>query len=70
MPVDLDAPTKAIMTTLADTGYIVVIGRDPDGRIVASARDTSGETWQVWVADAYAAVGALAQQVGFQLDDG
>ena len=70
MPVDLDPPTKAIMATLADAGFLVSIGSDPDGRIVTSARDPAGETWQVWAADAYAAVCELAGQVGFELDDG
>ena len=58
------------MATLADAGYIVAIGSDPNGRIVASAQDPSGETWQVWAGDAYAAVCELAGQVGFELDDG
>ena len=35
------------MATLADAGYIVAIGRDR--RIDASARDATGETWQVGV---------------------
>ena len=42
MPVDLDSPTKAIMATLADAGFIVAVGRDHDGRIVTSAREPSG----------------------------
>ena len=70
MAVDRDPPTKAIIATLADARYIVAIGSDPDGRIVASARDPSGETWQAWAADAYAAVYELAGQVGFELDEG
>ncbi|MCP4251305.1 MAG: hypothetical protein GY778_30080 [bacterium] len=52
MPVDLDPPTKAIMLTLAADGYVVTIGSDSDGRVVASAQDPSGETWQVWAVDA------------------
>ena len=49
-PVPLTPTTKAIMAVMADAGYVVAIGRDPDGRIVASARDQTGETWHVWAA--------------------
>ncbi len=28
------------------------LGSDTNGRIVASAQDPSGETWQLWAADA------------------
>ncbi|MCP4246510.1 MAG: hypothetical protein GY778_05625 [bacterium] len=70
MPVDLDPPTKAIMAVMASDGFVVTIGHNNDGRIVASAQDPAGETWQVWAADAYAAVCDLAEQVGFDLADG
>ncbi|MCP4249037.1 MAG: hypothetical protein GY778_18490 [bacterium] len=59
MAVDRDPPTNATMATQTDAGFIV-----------ANARDPSGETWQVWAADASAAVCELAGQVGFELDDG
>ncbi|MCP4248711.1 MAG: hypothetical protein GY778_16830 [bacterium] len=70
MAVDLDPPANATIATAADAGFIVIIGRDHDGRIVASARDAAGETWQVWAADAYDVVVELAGQVGFELADG
>ena len=70
MPVDLDPPTKAVLAMMADAGYVVAIGSDPDGGVVASAQDSAGETWQVRAADAYAAVVELAAQVGFDLADG
>ena len=60
MPADLDPRTKAIMAALADAGFIIAIGSDPDGRIVASARDAPSETWAVWAADAFTAVCELA----------
>ncbi len=70
MPVDLDPPTKAIMATLAADGFVVSVGHDDHGRVVVEARDQTGETWQVWEADAYAVVCELAGQVGFDLGDG
>ena len=60
MAVDLDAPTRAIMATLAADEFVVTIGQDDNGRVVAEARDPTGETWQVWAADAYVAVCELA----------
>ena len=54
----------------ADAGLVVAIGHDPDGRIVADARDATGETWRVWAADAYAAVCKLARRLGVDLADG
>ena len=64
MSVDRDPLTKGIMATLADVGFIVAIGRDHAGRNVASARDAAGEAWQVWTADAYAAVCELVRRMG------
>ncbi|MCP4248708.1 MAG: hypothetical protein GY778_16815 [bacterium] len=58
------------MATSADAGFVVAIGNDTNGRIVASAQDPSGETWQVWAADACAAVCELAGQVGIEPADG
>ena len=48
------------MATLASDGFVVSVGQDDHGRVVAEARDPDGETWQVWAADAYAAVCELA----------
>ncbi|MCP4247460.1 MAG: hypothetical protein GY778_10470 [bacterium] len=45
-------------------------GITTSGGIVASAQGPAGETWQVWAADAYAAVCELARQLGFDLADG
>ena len=38
------------MPTLAGYGFVIALGRDNDGRIVASAEDPAGETWQMWAA--------------------
>ncbi len=57
------------MATLAADGLVVTLGHDPDGRIVAVARGSAGETWQVWAPDAYAAADDLAGRVGVELDD-
>ena len=43
-PVHLTPTTKAIMAVMADAGYVVAIGRGPDGRIVANGQDPAGET--------------------------
>ncbi len=67
MPDDLDPPAKASWAKLVTYGVVVTIGSDPDGRIVAGARDGAGETWQVWAAAAYDAL-EVAQQVAFALD--
>ena len=57
------------MATPADADFNVVVEQDHDGRVIPNGRDAPGETWQVWAADAYAAVCELAGQVGFDLAD-
>ena len=38
-PVPLDAPTRAIMATLAGDVFMIALGRDDDGRIIAEDED-------------------------------
>ena len=52
----LDPPTRAIMATPADAGYVVTLGHDDAGAIIAEARDDTGEVWHVRAVSAYRGV--------------
>ena len=64
-----DPPTKAILATLADLGYVVGLGPDGDAyRVTAQGQD--GQTHVMRADNAYLAVCELAGQLGVELDFG
>lgn len=67
----MDAPTKALIEVIGDSGYTVMVGADSDGNSVIEATDEkSGEHFVVRAATLYKAVVELAEQIGIDLEDG
>lgn len=67
----MDAPTKAIVETVGNAGYGVMVGATSDGNSVIEATDEkSGEHFVVRAATLYKAVVELAEQIGIELEDG
>ncbi|MCH7814004.1 MAG: hypothetical protein IID40_08280 [Planctomycetes bacterium] len=49
---------------------MVSVGHDDNGRVIAQARDRTGEAWQVWTQSAYTVMAEPARQLGIELHDG
>ncbi len=60
---------RITMVTLAADGFVITVGHDDHGRVIAEVRAAAGETWQVWSRSAYTGAAEWAQQVGSELDE-
>ncbi len=66
----MDAPTKALIEVIGDTGFTVQLHAAGGQDIVEAVSQRTGEAFVVRGDDLYTAVVELAQQVGIQLEDG
>ena len=66
----MDAPTKALIETIGDSGFTVQLGASMGQHVIEAVNQRTGEAFVVRGDDLYLAVVELAQQVGIELEDG
>ena len=66
----MDAVTKAVIETIGDAGFVVMLSHDNGLHVIEATAQDTGELFVVTGDDLYTTAIELAEQVGLELEDG